>query len=44
MNGIYTSESIIRKTQTIDGNLLYQDTNNSTEDFVINPTPAPTNR
>jgi hypothetical protein len=44
VNGTFTSESIRRKTRTVDGNLLYVDTNNSTNDFVINPSPTPTNR
>lgn len=44
VNGTYSSESIIRKTRTVDGNLLYEDTNNSSNDFVINPNPSPTNR
>ncbi|EON79037.1 hypothetical protein ADIS_0454 [Lunatimonas lonarensis] len=44
VNGTYSSESIRRKSRTVDGNMLYVDTNNSTNDFAINPSPSPTNR
>ena len=36
----YKGKSVIRKVQSINGDLvIYQDSNNSTEDFIINPTP-----
>ncbi|MBW3466820.1 DUF4876 domain-containing protein [Arthrospiribacter ruber] len=44
VNDIYSAESIIRKTRTVDGNMIYEDTNNSTNDFVINPDPSPADR
>ena len=41
ITNIYTGESIVRKSTTVDGNVVLQDTNNSSEDFVIKATPAP---
>ena len=36
----YCGKSVIRKVQSVNGDLtVYQDTNNSTEDFIINPSP-----
>lgn len=35
----YTGESIIRKSSTVDGNTVYQDTNNSSQDFEVLSTP-----
>ena len=36
----YDSKSVIRKVQEVNGDLvIYQDSNNSTEDFIINHTP-----
>ncbi len=36
----YCGKSVVRKVQSVNGDfVLYQDTNNSTEDFVVNPTP-----
>lgn len=36
----YSSESVVRKImQEVDGRRIYQDTNNSTSDFVVNPNP-----
>ncbi len=39
--GIYVSESISRKVKDTreDGTVVYQDTNNSTQDFVVNKDP-----
>jgi len=38
----YTSKSVRRKVkQIIDGKVLYKDTNNSTQDFLLEQTPAP---
>ncbi|MDH6312412.1 hypothetical protein M2137_001183 [Parabacteroides sp. PFB2-10] len=38
--GTYLSKSVIRKVkERVGGIAIYQDTNNSTEDFVINDTP-----
>ncbi|MBP1617103.1 MAG: hypothetical protein H6Q14_930 [Bacteroidetes bacterium] len=38
----YTSKSLRRKVkQIIDGNVIYKDTNNSTQDFLLEQTPAP---
>lgn len=41
-SGIYVNESIYRKTASTnaDGRIVYQDTNNSTEDFQISTTPT----
>lgn len=41
VNNIYTGESIVRKSKKVDGNIVMQDTNNSSNDFVINATPNP---
>lgn len=41
VSNTYTGESIVRKSNTVDGNLVMQDTNNSSEDFVIETTPSP---
>lgn len=36
----YVGKSVIRKVQSVNGDLvIYQDTNNSSEDFIINPAP-----
>jgi len=35
----YTGESIIRKSSSVDGNEVYQDTNNSQNDFEVLSTP-----
>lgn len=41
-SGTYVSESIRRKVkQIIDGKVIYQDTNNSSEDFLGSQTPTP---
>ncbi len=41
-SGIYTSQSIRRKVkQIIDGKVIYQDTNNSSEDFLGSQIPTP---
>lgn len=38
----YTSKSVRRKVkQIIDGKVIYKDTNNSTQDFLLEQTPAP---
>ncbi|RAV28972.1 DUF4876 domain-containing protein [Sinomicrobium soli] len=37
----YTGESIIRKSTSIDGNILFIDTNNSSEDFESSSNPQP---
>ena len=41
VSNTYTGESIVRKSNTVDGNVVMQDTNNSSEDFVIETTPSP---
>lgn len=41
VNNTYTGESIVRKSNPIDGNVVMQDTNNSSEDFIIETTPSP---
>lgn len=41
-NGTYVGQSVRRKVkQIIDGKIIYKDTNNSTEDFLRDQTPAP---
>lgn len=41
-NGTYTGQSVRRKVkQIINGKVIYKDTNNSTEDFLRDQTPAP---
>lgn len=41
-SGTYISKSIRRKVKSIiDGNVIYQDTNNSTEDFLGDQDPTP---
>lgn len=40
--GTYSGKSVRRKVkQIIDGKVIYKDTNNSTEDFLMNQTPSP---
>ncbi|KEO75497.1 hypothetical protein EL17_01220 [Anditalea andensis] len=41
VSNTYTGESIVRKSTTVDGNIVMKDTNNSSEDFEIKSTPAP---
>ncbi len=41
-SGSYSKESIRRKVKEIkNGRVIYRDTNNSSEDFVVNTTPTP---
>lgn len=41
-SGTYVSESVRRKVkQIIDGKVIYQDTNNSSNDFLGSQTPTP---
>lgn len=41
-SGTYVGESIRRKVKEIkDGRVIYRDTNNSSEDFVVSTTPTP---
>ncbi|WP_417887055.1 DUF4876 domain-containing protein [Zunongwangia sp.] len=41
VSNIYSGESIIRKSTSVDGNILLEDTNNSSADFELSTTPEP---
>ncbi|MDR7128954.1 hypothetical protein J2X69_001289 [Algoriphagus sp. 4150] len=40
VSNTYTGESVIRKSASVDGNTVYQDTNNSQLDFELSATPV----
>ena len=40
VSNTYTGESVIRKSATVDGHIVYQDTNNSQSDFEVSPVPV----
>ena len=42
VSGTYVKESILRKAEgkTSEGNVIYQDTNNSTNDFTVSKDPV----